>query len=73
MNKIYPLKTRNMETNKDYLDFTITTLEQKIAEVKKLEPTTEDGYATVLNYLAGFLRGTSDNIVERFTIKKGGK
>lgn len=62
----------NMETNKDYLDFTITTLEQIIAEVKKLEPTTEDGYATVLCYLAGFLRGTSDKIVERFTIKKGG-
>lgn len=62
-----------METNKDYLDFTITTLEQTIAKVKKLEPTTEDGYATVLSYLAGFLRGTSDNIVERFTIKKGGK
>ena len=44
-----------------------------IAEVKKMEPTTGDGYETVLGYLAGFLRGTSDNIVERFTIKKGGK
>lgn len=62
-----------METNKEYLDFTITTLEQTIAEVKKMEPTTGDGYETVLGYLAGFLRGTSDNIAERFTIKKGGK
>ena len=62
-----------METNKDYLDFTITTLEQTIAEVKKMDPVTGNGYEIVLGYLAGFLRGTSDNIVERFTIKTGGK
>lgn len=62
-----------METNKEYLDFTITILEQTIAEVKKMDLVTGNGYETVLGYLAGFLRGTSDNIVERFTIKKGGK
>lgn len=62
----------NMETNKEYLDFTIATLEQTIAEVKKMDPVTGNGYETVLAFLAGFLRGTSDNIVERFTIKKGG-
>lgn len=62
-----------METNKEYLDFTITTIEQTIAEVKKMELTTGEGYETVLGYLAGFLRGASDNIVEKFTIKKGGK
>lgn len=61
-----------METNKEYLDFTIATLEQTIAEVKKMDPVTSNGYETVLAFLAGFLRGTSDNIVERFTIKKGG-
>ena len=63
----------NMETNKEYLDFTINTLEQTIEEVKKMDTVTGNGYETVLGYLAGFLRGTSDNIVERFTIKKGGK
>ena len=62
-----------METNKEYLDFTIATIEQTIAEVKKMDPVTGNGYETVLVYLAGFLRGTSDNIVERFTTKKGGK
>lgn len=62
-----------METNKDYLDFTITILEQTIAEVKKMDPVNGNGYETVLAYLAGFLRGTSDKIVERLTIKKGGK
>lgn len=62
-----------METNKDYLDFTITILEQTIAEVKKMDPVNGNGYETILAYFGGFLRGTSDNIVERFTIKKGGK
>lgn len=63
----------NMETNKDYLDFTITILEQTIAKVKKMDPVNGNGYEIVLAYLAGFLRGTSDKIVERLTIKKGGK